>query len=111
MKKKYIIFIAFSFCEGVVEPVWFSPRLKKELLKKKKSFRCQQKGLFYSIDQWPFTYRYHVDRFLEVKSLFTKTCLPRIFGTNKRIVKGLNPGVISKRILFLFDLSMFQFIT
>ena len=90
LKKKYLIFLAFSFREGVVEPVWFfSPPRKRTV--KKQSFRCQQEGLFYSIDQWPFTYRYHVDRFLKVKDLFTKTCLPRIFGTNKRI-------------LFLFDL-------
>ena len=47
MKKKYIIFIAFSFSEGVVEPVWFfSPPEKRTV--KKKSFRCQQEGLFYS---------------------------------------------------------------
>ena len=95
MKEKYIIFIAFYSCERVVEPVWFFSPPKKRTVKKK-SFRCQQEGLFYSIDQWPFTHRYHIDRFLKVKNLFTKTCLPRIFGTKKRI-------------LFLFDLSMFLF--
>ena len=39
MKKKYIIFIVFSFCEGVVD----SPRLKKELLKKKNHFVVNRK--------------------------------------------------------------------
>ena len=42
MKKKYIIFIAFSFCEGVVD----SPRLKKELLKKKNHFVVNRKVYF-----------------------------------------------------------------
>ena len=45
MKKKYIIFIAFSFCEGVVD----SARLKKELLKKKKNFVVNRKVyIFYT---------------------------------------------------------------
>ena len=51
-KKKYIIFIAFSSCEGVVEPVWFfSPPEKRTV--KQQSFRCQQEVLFYTS---PVTY-------------------------------------------------------
>ena len=95
-KRNILFSLHFPFAK---EPVWyFSPPKRRTAKKKKKSFLCQQEVLYYSIDQWPFTYRYHVDRYLQVKNLFTKTCLPRIFGTNKWI-------------LFLFYLGMFHFIT
>ena len=46
-EKEIFIFIAFSSCEGVVEPVWFfSPPEKRTV--KQKSFRCQQEVLFYT---------------------------------------------------------------
>ena len=88
LKKKYLIFLAFSFFEGVVEPVWFFSPPRKRTVKKKKIISLSTGRLIL----------FYVDRFLKVKDLFTKTCLPRIFGTNKRI-------------LFLFELSMFLFIT
>ena len=68
-KKKYIIFIAFSSCEGLVEPAWFFSPPEKELWKKN-SFVVNRKFYFILV-QWPITYRYHVDLFLKVKNLFT----------------------------------------
>ena len=77
-KKKYIIFIAFSFCEGVVEPVWFLSPPKKRTVKKKKGFVVNRK-FYFILDQWPIAYRYHEDRFLKVKNLVTKKSLSRMF--------------------------------
>ena len=46
LKKKYLIFLAFSFFEGVVEPVWFFSPPRKRTVKKKNHFVVNRKTYF-----------------------------------------------------------------